>query len=138
MVVDGDTVDANLWSEDGETNIDADILSQLSGNYCHCSPQMVADILCSDLASSWEGCIFSIPVGPCVMSHIPEFPGLKRLNVDWKQQQSKDPFVNIVIKAKKVDDIMLLGADGQSFRHQWRHLVLSDGTVERLPTATSV
>ena len=125
------TYDFELIYKSGKTNIDADILSRLPGKYCHCSPQIVADILCSDLTSSWEGCIFSIPVEPCVMSLIPEFPGLEGLNVDWKEEQSKDPTVNIVIQAKKADDIMLLGDDGQSFRHQWRHLVLSDGILYR-------
>ena len=59
-----------------------------------------------------------------MVSLIPEFPGLEGLNVDWKEERSKDPTVNIVIQAKKADDIMPLGDDGQNFRHQWRHLVI--------------
>ena len=119
------TYDFELIYKSGKTNIDADALSRLPGNYCKCSPQMVTE-MCAGLRDSWDGCIFSLPVQPCVMSQIPEFPGLKGLDVDWKEEQLNDPVIRMVIQAKEADDVGQLNADSQIYRHQWKHLALID------------
>jgi transposase InsO family protein len=63
------------------------------------------------------------------MSQIPQFPGLKGLNVDWKKEQRNDPVIRMVIQAKEADDVGALDAGGQSYRHQWKHLVIVDDTL---------
>jgi transposase InsO family protein len=63
------------------------------------------------------------------MSQIPQFPGLKRLNVDWKKEQRNDPVIRMVIQAKEPDDVGVLDAGGQGYRHQWKHLVIVDDTL---------
>jgi hypothetical protein len=85
--------------------------------------------LCSDLQKRWDGYIFNIPVTPNVTSETPEFLSLKELDVDWKAEQLADPILRNVIQSKDADDVRCLDTAGQRFRHQWNHLVVSDGIL---------
>ena len=91
------TYDLELVYKSGRTNIDADILSRLPERTCHCSVQMVQDILtCVPDPSEWEGYLTTFPTSPRICAQIPALPDTS-LHVEWEVEQKKDPLLRHVL-----------------------------------------
>jgi len=123
------TYDLELVYKSGRTNIDADILSRLPERTCHCSVQMVHDILtCVPDPSEWEGYLTTLPVSPRICTQLPALPD-GSLHVDWESEQKKDSLLKQVLQAINSPD----GRDAlpkttlfRSFHRDWDHFQIKE------------
>ena len=126
------TYDLELVYKSGRTNIDADILSRLPERTCHCSVQMVHDILtCVPDPSEWEGYLTTFPTSPRICAQIHALPDTS-LHVEWEVEQKKDPLLRQVLLAMNSPDGRNSLPNTTSFRafhRDWNRFQIKEGVL---------